>query len=124
MDTVLSTAETQLQEKKGEFAESLLRSNKKIRADRALNIIEEAQMKYRRKKEDLAYDLRQAILKRNGRLDLSPTTADSLVLASDFDADGFVNQDLQESVNIENLEIKLRIAKNRYIALFGEEKEA
>ena len=51
-------------------------------------------------------------------LDLSPTTADSLVLASDFDSKAFVAKDIELGVKIRNLEIKLEIASNRYADLF------
>lgn len=52
-------------------------------------------------------------------LDLSPTDATSLVLASDFDAKNYVEKDLELGVKIRNLEIKLEIATKRYAYLFG-----
>jgi hypothetical protein len=52
-------------------------------------------------------------------LDLSPTTSQSLVLASDFDSSDYVNKDVEIGVKIRNLEIKLEIAQNRYNHLFG-----
>ena len=52
-------------------------------------------------------------------LDLSPTHADSLVLASDFNAKQYVTKDLEIAVKIRNLEIKQELAKKRYEYLFG-----
>ena len=54
-------------------------------------------------------------------LDLSPTNAQSLIVASDFDADAYVAKDLKLGVDIRNTEIKLQVAKERYKILFGEE---
>jgi len=54
-------------------------------------------------------------------LDLSPTNALSLTLASDFDAKAYVGKDLDLGVRIRNLDIKLDIAKKRYAYLFGRE---
>jgi hypothetical protein len=51
-------------------------------------------------------------------LDLSPTDAQSLVLASDFDAKGFVKKDVELGVKIRNLEITIEIASSRYKLLF------
>jgi hypothetical protein len=54
-----------------------------------------------------------------GMIDLSPTNAQSLILASDFDSDTYVEKDLDLGVRIRNEEIKLGVAKTRYIYLFG-----
>lgn len=104
------------------FFESLKRNNSKIREDRALAIAETAELKFKRKIEDLDMELKQAVRDRDNMLDMSPTTADSLVLASDFSADSFVEKDLSLGINIRNLEIKLEIAKSRYKELFGTEE--
>lgn len=104
---------------KGAFMESLVRNNKKIRDDRAIAIGEAAQMIYKREVEDTELKIKQLKRERDAMLDLSPTTADSLVLASDFDAKKFVEKDIQIGVQIRNLEIVLEIAKTRYAHLFG-----
>ena len=54
-------------------------------------------------------------------LDLSPEDANSLVLASEFDARAYVDKELELGVKIRNLEIKLEIAEKRYSYLFGED---
>lgn len=110
-----------LESMKGAFVESLIRNNKKIREDRAIAIAEDAQMLYKREIEDTEIKIKQLKRERESMLDLSPTTADSLVLASDFNAKNFVNKDIQLGINIRNLEITLDIAKSRYETLFGGE---
>lgn len=114
----METVESELASKKGAFTESLVRNNKKIREDRAIAISEEAEMKYKRVIEDMQIKLRQLRRDRDNMLDLSPTNADSLVLASDFKSDVFIEKDIQLSVDMRNLEIKLDIARERYNYLF------
>ncbi|MGS2763546.1 hypothetical protein [Sinomicrobium sp. M5D2P9] len=107
----------------GAFLESLKRNNDKIRGDRAVAIVEDAQIMYKREAEDLALMLKKLKREQENMLDLSPTDANSLVLASDFDAKGYVGKDLEMAVKIRNLEIKLELAVNRYEYLFGEKLE-
>ncbi|NJM53480.1 MAG: hypothetical protein HC846_08895 [Blastocatellia bacterium] len=103
----------------GAFVESLKRNNAKIREDRAISIAEDAQIIYKREVEDLEIQIKRLKRERDSMLDLSPTTADSLVLATDFDSKDFVNKDIQIGVQIRNLEIKLEIARERYNFLFS-----
>ena len=103
---------------KGAFVDSLVRNNKKIREDRAIAIAEAAQMLYKREVEDTELKIKQLKREREAMLDLSPTTADSLVLASDFDAKKFVEKDIQLGIKIRNLEITLEIAQKRFSYLF------
>lgn len=107
-----------LDELKGAFVESLKRNNTKIRNDRAIAIAEDAQLIYKREVEDLSIQIKQLKRERESMLDLSPTTADSLVLASDFNSKGFVAKDLELGLKIRNLEITLQIATERYHELF------
>lgn len=97
---------------------SLVRNNKKIREDRALAIAETSEMQYKRAIEDMTVRLKQLRRDRDNMLDLSPTDAQSLVLASDFKAEEFVSKDIAMGVEIRNLEIKLEIAQARYNTLF------
>jgi hypothetical protein len=103
----------------GVFLESLKRNNTKIREDRATAIVEDAQIIYKREVEDLEMQLKRLHREQDNMLDLSPTDADSLVLASDFNAKDYVTKDLDLSVKIRNLEIKFELAKARYAYLFG-----
>jgi len=104
---------------KGEFFDSLTRNNKKIRSDRAISIAEDAQLLYKRKIEDMEMQIKRLRRERSNMLDLSPTDANSLVLASDFDSESFVEKDIEIGVKLRNLEIKLDIAVERYSVLFG-----
>ena len=112
------TSSQQLDAMKGAFVDSLKRNNRKIREDRAVAIAEAAQIIYKREVEDLELEIKRLKRERENMLDLSPSTADSLVLATDFDAKAFVNKDLDLGVKIRNAEIKLEICRNRLKHLF------
>jgi hypothetical protein len=103
----------------GSFVESLIRNNKKIREDRALAIVEQAEVIYKREIEDTELKIKQLRRDRENMLDLSPDNALSLIVASDFDAKAFVGKDIRFGIDIRNLEITLDIAKSRYNWLFG-----
>ena len=75
-------------------------------------------MIYKREVEDLEVSMKSLIRERRGMLDLSPTDAQSLVLATDFDAKAFVAKDIELGIKIHNLEKKIGIAKERYAYLF------
>ncbi len=103
----------------GAFAESLKRSNKQIRNDRAQAITEDTELIYKRTIEDLELNLRKMKRERENMLDLSPTNAQSLVLASDFNSGDYVEKDLELGVKIRNTEIKLEIAQAQFKHLFA-----
>lgn len=103
----------------GAFLANLQRNNKQIRSDRALAIAEDTQTFYKRSIEDMDMELKRLNRERNNMLDLSPTTATSLMLASDFNASEFVGKDIEIGVKIRNLKIKLEIAQESYKNLFG-----
>ena len=103
----------------GAFIESLKRNNKQIRDDRATSIAEDAQILYKREVEDLELEIKKLRRERENMLDLSPTDAQSLVLASDFKSKEFVAKDIEIGIKIRNLEIKIEIARDRYKHLFG-----
>ena len=102
----------------GAFISSLKRNNKQIREDRATSIAEDVQTLYKRTVEDIELKIKKLKRDREAMLDLSPTTAQSLVLASDFDASEFVSKDIKLGTDIRNLEIQLEIAKKQYTYLF------
>ena len=105
----------------GAFFDSLKRNNKKIRDDRATAIAEDTQLVYKRTIEDLDIQIRKMSREQENMLDLSPTDAQSLVLASDFDCNDYVAKDTELGVKIRNAGIKLEIARARYEYLFGGE---
>lgn len=105
----------------GAFLSSLKRNNKQIRDDRAQAIGEDTQLIYKRKIEDLDLNIKKMKREQENMLDLSPTDAQSLILASDFDSTNYTQKDIDLGVKIRNEEIKLDIAKRRYGYLFGGE---
>ncbi len=105
----------------GAFFESLTRNNKQIRSDRAASISEDAQIMYRRAVEDLEVRIKRMKRDRDNMLDLSPESATSLKLASDFDSAEYVKKDIELGVAIRNAEIQLKIAHDQYEHLFGGE---
>lgn len=111
--------ETTKTETVGAFASSLKRSHAKIREDRAKAIVSNTQLLYKRNIEDLQVKIEQLKMEQENLLDLSPTSADSLVLASDFKSDVYVAKDIDLGVSIRQLTIKLEVAQARYSYLFG-----
>jgi len=109
----------QVSENLGMFVASLKRNNKQIRDDRAKAIAEDTEVLYKRKVEDLELSIRKMMREQENMLDLSPTNAQSLVLASDFNSAEYVDKDIELGLKIRNAEIKLEIARNRYNVLFG-----
>ena len=107
----------------GAFLASLKRNNSKIRADRATSISEDTQVVYKRYIEDLVMKIKKMRREQDNMLDLSPTNADSLILASDFKSDEYTKKDVELGVSIRNAEITLEIATKRYDFLFGEKGE-
>lgn len=103
----------------GAFFLSLKRNNKQIRDDRAAAISEDTELVYKRTVEDLDLSIKKMKREQENMLDLSPTNAQSLVLASDFDSMAYADKDIELSVKIRNAEIKLDLARQRYQYLFG-----
>jgi hypothetical protein len=103
----------------GAFEASLKRNNQKIREDRAKQIVTKAELTYRREIEDLETELQELQSDRENMLDLSPTSADSLTMAGDFDAKAYVAKDVALGLKIRNIEITLEVARKNYAYLFG-----
>lgn len=103
----------------GAFLESLKRNNKQIREDRAQAIGEDTEIVYKRRIEDLEIEIKKMKREQENMLDLSPSHAQSLILASDFDSGAYAQKDIDLGVKIRNAEITLEIAQNRYAYLFG-----
>ena len=103
----------------GAFGVSLKRNNKQIRDDRAQQIIDVAKLKYRRKIEDIEMIISDIQRERDNMLDLSPSTTQTLIVASDFNADEYIEKDIQLGIKIRNEEIRLELAKKSYKHLFG-----
>lgn len=108
-----------VEQEQGAFLGSLKRNNKQIRDDRATAIGEDTQLVYKRKIEDLELRIKKMLREQENMLDLSPTNAQSLVLASEFNSDQYVDKDIELGSRIRNDGITLEIAKARYKYLFG-----
>ncbi len=105
----------------GMFLETLKRNNKQIRDDRAQAIVEDASVLFKRKLEDLELNVKRMKREQENMLDLSPKDSTSLILASDFNAEGYIRKEFELMVSIHNDEIKLEKGRKRYEYLFGGE---
>ena len=103
----------------GAFFDSLVRTNKAIKGGRAIAIAEDARLIYKRHVEDLETALRRKELDLDNMLDLSPESAFSMKLASDFKAPEWVAKRHQLGVDIRNLKIEVDIARKDFDELFG-----
>jgi len=108
----------EMTETKGAFIVSLKRNNKQIRSDRAVSIYEDTEIIFLRQVQDLAISIKKMQREQESMLDLSPTNAQSLILASDFNSSEYVQKDIELGVRIRNAEIRLEIARKRYKFLF------
>lgn len=105
----------------GAFIASLKRNNRQIREDRADTIVEETELVYKRRIEDLGISISRMKKEQENMLDLSPSNAQSLILASDFDNSTYVEKDVDLSRKIRDLEITRELAVKRFTYLFGKE---
>ena len=103
----------------GAFMSSLTRNNKQIKADRAQAIVEDAEVVYRRKIEDLDMEIKRLKRDQESSLDLSPDNAMSLKLAISFSASDFVKADMEYSIKVREKEIEKELAEKRFEYLFG-----
>ncbi|MDH5182315.1 MAG: hypothetical protein OEX12_00360 [Gammaproteobacteria bacterium] len=108
------------EKKLGAFASSLQRNNKQIRNDRAEAMTDSAHMIMRRKIEDLQVDIKTLNRDREALLDLSPESATSLMLKKDFNAELYVEKEMEYGIQIRQKEILLDLMQKRYTYLFGE----
>jgi hypothetical protein len=113
------TDEVKNEQEVGAFVSSLKRNNKQIRDDRAAAIAEDTELVYKRKIEDIEMEIKKMKRDQESMLDLSPTNAMNLVIASDFNSAVYAEKDVNLGLKIRNSEIELEIAKKRYAYLFG-----
>lgn len=111
------------EQKKGAFASSLKRNNRQIRDDRAQAIVEDTMLLFKREVEDIQLGITRMKRERDNMLDLSPTNAQSLVLASEFDAKAYVSKEKSLATKIRNEEILIGLMNERFIHLFEAEEE-
>ena len=106
---------------KGSLYQSLSRTNAQIRQERGDAIAEDLEMTYKREVEDIQMILKRLQRKQVNMFDFSPTNAQSLVMAKEIDSQEIKDADLNISLEIRNTKIKLELAKERYLTLFGKE---
>lgn len=104
--------------KTGKFSKNLIRSNQKLREDRALIIVRDTEKVYRRNIEDLQDELERLIIDRDNALDINPGNTQTIINPSDFNSKAFVDKDIDFGIKIRNTKIKLEDAKQRYADLF------
>lgn len=97
------------------------RNSKQIKSARAEDIKARTQLEYKRKVEDIKYELDAKLRELNGKMDISPDNTFSIIKADSFDAKKFVKEDYEQLITIRNLEIEYEILRKRYIILFGGE---
>jgi len=102
----------------GAFISSLKRNYRQIREDRADVISEDTNLIYKRKIEDIELGIKKMKREQENMLDLSPKDTNSLMLASDFSSEQYVQKDIELGLKIRQAEITLEIAKKRYEYLF------
>ena len=107
----------------GALIGSLVRNAKQVKHDRAESIAEDAMIRFKRTIEDLEVDIRRLERQREARLDMSPNNTFSIISAKEFDPIGFVDDELAIGIKIRESKIKLKIAKDRFQYLFGDEVE-
>lgn len=103
----------------GAFNESLVRTAKQIRKDRADDITQDVETVYRRKVEDIGLKIRRMKAKLKSSLDFSPDSVHSLKPAEEVDAEIFASNDLDLIRQIRDQEIIYTLACKRYTYLFG-----
>lgn len=104
----------------GAFIQSIYRNNETIKKDRAELILKSAKKAFSRYVEDLSEHIETKKIDLESMLDMSPDSADSLVLAKNFNSKEFVEKYCAKSVEIYNKELALERIKEDYKYLFGE----
>lgn len=105
----------------GTFKTDLQRNFKQLKDSRAESVAEDVEIIYKRKIEDLCHEIRNIERDReNIMLDLSLTNVTSaLAVPYYFNAEKFLEKDMQLGIRKREAEIKLDIVARRYEELFG-----
>lgn len=106
---------------KGTFVKALSRNSGEVLNHRAASIGESAKIAYKRRVEDLEFALNDMKRQQEAMLDMSPDNTQSLILAKNFSAPKFAEEDANLALKIHNTEVKLKVEKARYEELFGTE---
>ena len=115
----MDTNETTLQQTaKGLLGQSILRNSKTIREERGITIWKALERSYKRKVEDLEFQIDNLKTSQAALLDMSPTNSQSLTLAKDIDPEEFFKADHNFTMKIRTAQIEYDEAKARYAQLF------
>lgn len=123
-ETLDATIEDPKTEIKGLLYQSLSRTNKQIKQERGDAIVEDLEMAYGRKIEDLIRDIKRLQRDQTNMFDFSPTNSQSLMMGKDVDAQDILDKDLIKLIDIREKTIKLNLLKDRYFELFGKTLKA
>lgn len=116
MSDLENTTETRV----NQFAQVLSRSTSQIKADRAQEIAELAEIEAKRKVEDLEREVKQLERRKKSSLDMSPDNTYSIMKVKDFEPTDFVAAYNELGLKVREAKIRLNNAKLTYNELFGE----
>lgn len=110
----------------GKFMSTVTGTFKQIREQRAQGLVEDVELEYKRRIEDLCREIKQYDRGADSLLlDLCPGNVTSLqVVPAEFQPSQYMERDLAIHLNKRNAAIKLEIAVDRYEYLFGPYAEA
>jgi hypothetical protein len=108
------------EEKVNLLATTLSRNTSQIKADRATEIAELAEISFKRKVEDFDRELRQLERRKKSSLDMSPDNTYSIMKVKDFEPDDFAAAYSRLGLEIREKKIQLNNAKQSYNELFGD----
>lgn len=119
-ETIVPAVETHTTEEKvNALAATLSRNTAAIKADRATEIAELAEIEAKRKVEDLEREVKQLERRKKSSLDLSPDNTYSIMKVKDFEPSDFVDAYSNLGLQIREAKIKLNNARQTYNELFG-----
>lgn len=108
-----------LVEKRGKFFESLNRSFKNVRADRAAAVVDDVEIEFKRCVENLWRDIKRLNSKKLGLLDLSSSNALTIKSVEDIKPEAFVAEYVKVNVDLRKTKIQYLVARKAYNELFG-----
>jgi hypothetical protein len=110
----------------GKFMSTVTGTFKQIREQRAQGLVEDVELEYKRRIEDLCREIKQYDRSADSLLlDLCPGNVTTLqVVPTEFKPSAYMEKDLALHLNKRNAIIKLEIAVDRYEYLFGPYTEA
>lgn len=103
----------------GEFGASINRSTTKIRKDRGIAMAEDTEMQYRMAVQTLRTKLKRALRTQANMLDFGGDSVLKIINPNEYDAQDFVDKDMELGIEIKKIEDQLQIAEARYTKLFG-----